>query len=244
MKADDVETGVLKQGKESCGVSRQYTGSAGKVTNSQIGVFACYVSGRGHAFIDRELYLPKSWTDDKARMAKAHVPQELIDRAIAANVPFSFVAANTVYGVGDIEMAERRAGAVAETAKEIADRLPLSTWKRLSAGAGTKGERQHGWAYLELADLEGVEYDEALDGQVWTRGLLISRKIVDGDFAFFTTWRQVEPRSKRWRKSKAIGGRSRTVLKSQRTSWASITTRRAPGMDGDVMSRSSCWLSP
>lgn len=231
LAADDAvlvidETGFLKQGKESCGVSRQYTGSAGKVTNCQIGVFACYVSGRGHAFIDRELYLPKSWTDDKARIAKAHVPQELIDRAnggfatkpalalamieraIAANVPFSFVAADTVYGVGDIEMALRRAGkgyvlgvksndsfyswgkpnAVAGTAKEIADRLPLSAWKRLSAGAGTKGERLHDWAYLELADLEGVEYDEALDGQVWTRGLLIRRKIVDGDLAFFATW--------------------------------------------------------
>lgn len=110
------ETGFLKQGKASCGVARQYTGSAGKITNCQIGVFVCYVAERGHAFIDRELYLPKSWTDDKARMAKAHVPRELIDsahggfatkpalalamieRAIGANVPFSFVAADTVYG--------------------------------------------------------------------------------------------------------------------------------------------------
>ena len=122
------ETGFLKQGKASCGVARQYTGSAGKITNCQIGVFACYVAPRGHAFIDRELYLPKSWTDDPARMAKAHVPQEIIDsasggfatkpalalamieRAIAASVPFSFVAADSVYGVGDIEMALRRAG--------------------------------------------------------------------------------------------------------------------------------------
>ena len=122
------ETGFLKQGKASCGVARQYTGSAGKITNCQIGGFACYVAPRGHAFIDRELYLPKSWTDDPARMAKAHVPQEIVDsasggfatkpalaltmieRAIAARVPFSFVAADSVYGVGDIEMALRRAG--------------------------------------------------------------------------------------------------------------------------------------
>jgi SRSO17 transposase len=68
------ETGFLKQGKASCGVARQYTGSAVKITNCQIGVFACYVAKRGHAFIDRELYLPKSWTNDKTRMAKAHVP--------------------------------------------------------------------------------------------------------------------------------------------------------------------------
>ena len=68
------ETGFLKQGKASCGVGRQYTGSAGKITNCQIGVFAAYVSRHGHAFIDRALYLPKAWTDDPARMAAAHVP--------------------------------------------------------------------------------------------------------------------------------------------------------------------------
>src|SRR6266700_4153720 len=68
------ETGFLKQGKTSCGVGRQYTGSAGKITNCQIGVFATYASRHGHAFIDRRLYLPKAWTDDPARMAAAHVP--------------------------------------------------------------------------------------------------------------------------------------------------------------------------
>ena len=70
------ETGFLKQGKASCGVGRQYTGSAGEITNCQIGVFATYVSGKGHAFIDRQLYLPKAWTDDSARLAAAHVPPE------------------------------------------------------------------------------------------------------------------------------------------------------------------------
>src|SRR5215469_5288562 len=69
------ETGFLKQGKASCGVARQYTGSAGKITNCQIGVFACYVSRRGHAFVDRALYLPKEWTDDPARLKAAHVPR-------------------------------------------------------------------------------------------------------------------------------------------------------------------------
>jgi SRSO17 transposase len=68
------ETGFLKQGRASCGVGRQYTGSAGKITNCQIGVFAAYVSRHGHAFIDRALYLPKAWTDHPARMAAAHVP--------------------------------------------------------------------------------------------------------------------------------------------------------------------------
>ena len=70
------ETGFLKQGKASCGVGRQYTGSAGKITNWQIGVFADYVSRHGHAFIDRALYLPKNWTDDPLRLAAAHVPED------------------------------------------------------------------------------------------------------------------------------------------------------------------------
>jgi SRSO17 transposase len=67
------ETGFLKQGKASCGVARQYTGSAGKITNCQIGVFAADVSRHGHAFIDRSLYLPKAWIDDPPRLAAAHV---------------------------------------------------------------------------------------------------------------------------------------------------------------------------
>jgi SRSO17 transposase len=95
------ETGFLKQGKSSCGVARQYTGSAGKITNCQIGVFAAYVSRHGHAFIDRALYLPKAWTDDPARLAAGHVPPGttfatkprlalvMIERAIAAGVPFA-----------------------------------------------------------------------------------------------------------------------------------------------------------
>ena len=91
----------LKQGKASCGVGRQYTGSAGKITNCQIGVFAAYVSRHGHAFIDRALYLPKAWTDSPARLAAAHVPADLAfatkpqlarrmaEHAMAARVPFA-----------------------------------------------------------------------------------------------------------------------------------------------------------
>ena len=62
-----------------------------------------------------------------------------------------------------------------------------SDWKRLSAGAGTKGPRLHDWCYLELADLEAEPFNSANDG-LWTRGLLIRRHIADGDLAFFTTW--------------------------------------------------------
>jgi SRSO17 transposase len=213
------ETGFLKQGKASCGVARQYTGSAGKITNCQIGVFAAYVSRHGHAFIDRALYLPKAWTDDPARLASAHVPPgvgfatkprlalAMIGRAIAAEVPFAWVAADSVYGVGEVETALRRAGkgyvlgvnathpfnswtgkpAVAGTAEAIARGLDPAAWRRLSAGEGTKGPRLHDWAYLELADLEAAEYGDGLSGP-WTRGLLVRRSIADGELTFFATW--------------------------------------------------------
>jgi SRSO17 transposase len=213
------ETGFLKQGKASCGVARQYTGSAGKITNCQIGVFASYVSRHGHAFIDRALYLPKEWTDDPDRLEAVYLPPDvgfatkpklatrMIARAIAASVPFRWVAGDTVYGVGDIEQQLRRAGKgyvlgvssahvfrswgkrppVTGTAADIARTRPPSDWKRLLAGAGTKGPRLHDWCYLELADLE-AEASNDTNESLWTRGLLVRRHITDGDLAFFTTW--------------------------------------------------------
>ena len=213
------ETGFLKQGKASCGVARQYTGSAGKITNCQIGVFAAYVSRQGHAFIDRTLYLPKAWTDDTGRLQAAQVPQQvgfatkpqiarqMIARALAAQVPFSFVAADSVYGTGAIETTLRKAGKgyvlgvaanrvfhswgkrqlVNGTAAKIAQSLPQRRWRRLSAGEGTKGPRLHDWAYLELADLDGGQYHSALSGK-WTRGLLLRRHLADGALACFSTW--------------------------------------------------------
>jgi SRSO17 transposase len=213
------ETGFLKQGKASCGVARQYTGSAGKITNCQIGVFAAYVSDKGHAFIDRRLYLPQDWTKNPARLRAAHVPEEvgfttkprlaldMIEGAIAAGVSFGWVAADTVYGTGEVEMALRRSGKgyvlgvsatqpfnswigkpeVAGTAEAIARGLEPSAWVRLSAGEGTKGARLYDWAYLELADLAADEFNATLRG-TWTRGLLIRRSLTDGELAFFSTW--------------------------------------------------------
>ncbi len=213
------ETGFLKQGKASCGVGRQYTGSAGKITNCQIGVFAAYVSRHGHAFIDRALYLPKAWTSDPARRGAGHVPEavdfatkprlarDMIERALAASVPFAWVAADTVYGVGEIEMALRRAGKgyvlgvtgthqvrswgvqpfMVDTAENVARNLPEDAWTGLSAGDGTKGPRLHDWTYLPLAHLEANEYVDGAEG-MWTRGLLIRRHRADGEVAYFSTW--------------------------------------------------------
>ena len=165
------------------------------------------------------LYLPKDWTDDSERLAAAHVPEgvgfatkpeiarKMIARSIAAKVPFSFVAADSVYGTGSIETMLRKAGKgyvlgvaanhvfhswgkkqlIGGTAAKIAQTLPGSAWRRLSSGEGTKGARLHDWGYVELADLDVGEYNIALSGE-WTRGLLIRRNIADGDFAFFSTW--------------------------------------------------------
>jgi SRSO17 transposase len=213
------ETGFLKQGKNSCGVGRQYTGSAGKIANCQIGVFAAYVSRKGCAFIDRQLYLPREWINSPERRATAHVPgnihfatkpeiaAQMIARALVAGVPFAWVATDTIYGVGKIEMQLRRAGKgyvlgahatdpfnswgdkpdVAGTAEQIAQALAPEAWKRLSGGDGTKGPRLDDWAYVELADLEAQEYNADLTG-LWTRGLLIRRNLSDQDLAFFSTW--------------------------------------------------------
>lgn len=167
--------------------------------------------------IDRALYLPKEWTDKSARLKAAHVPSDvgfatkpkiarrMIARAIAAKVPFSFVAADSVYGTGEIQTLLRKAGKgyvlgvasnhvfrswskpqpVAGAASAIAQSLPKTAWRRLSSGGGTKGPRWHDWAYLELADLDASEYNDDLAGE-WTQGLLIRRNIADGSLAFFS----------------------------------------------------------
>jgi hypothetical protein len=117
------------------------------------------------------------------------------------------VVADTVYGTGEVEMTLRRAGKgyvlgtnatqpfnawigkpeVAGTAEQIAQGLDASAWQHLSAGEGTKGARLYDWAYLELADLEADEFNEALSG-TWTRGLLVRRSLADGKCAYFSTW--------------------------------------------------------
>jgi SRSO17 transposase len=157
------------------------------------------------------------------------------------------------YGVGDIEQQLRRAGKdyvlgvgsahvfqswgkprpVSGKAEDIARTRRSSDWKRLSAGAGTKGPRLHDWCYIELADLEARQFNSAIDG-LWTRGLLIRRRIVDGDLAFFATWC---PAGTSIETPVAIEGhrwRSKTALKPLKTNSASITTRPDPGMGGIV----------
>jgi SRSO17 transposase len=109
------ETGFLKKGPKSAGVQRQYSGTAGRIENCQIGVFLAYASPKGRALVDRELYLPKEWAADHDRRAEAHVPervgfatkpqlaQRMLERALAAGVPAGWVTADEVYG-GDARL--------------------------------------------------------------------------------------------------------------------------------------------
>ncbi|WP_354570685.1 IS701 family transposase [Glaciihabitans sp. UYNi722] len=104
------ETGFLKKGKRSAGVARQYSGTAGRIENSQIGVFLTYSSPAGRTFLDRELYLPKAWTDDRERCDAAGIPadrgfktkpelaMDMLARALDAGVPARWVTGDAVYG--------------------------------------------------------------------------------------------------------------------------------------------------
>ena len=134
------ETGDVKKGVESVGVQRQYTGTAGRIENAQVAVYLTYAAPRGHALIDRALYLPKSWTEDPARCASAGVPDDtgisrpnrrwrrpLIDRAVTAKVPAAWVAGDEVYGADPTLRAgdpRPRAGVCASRSRPTAESPP------------------------------------------------------------------------------------------------------------------------
>ena len=170
-------TGFEKGGARSAGVQRQYTGTAGKITHCQLGVFLAYASPKGRALVDRELYLPRSWTGDQKRLAAAGVPegtgfrtkpqllQLMIERATAAGIPFGWVTADEAYGDnGPLRACLEERGiayvlAVAcahvlataagrHRADALAARLPRRAWQRLSCGGGAKGERRYDWALV------------------------------------------------------------------------------------------------
>jgi len=172
------ETGFLKKGKKSAGVARQYSGTAGRLENSQIGVFLLYASSKGYAFIDRALYLPEEWTEDRVRCREAGIPEEvrfatkgelaqqMLTRAFAAGVPADWVVADTVYGYDELrlfleEQQKNYVLAVPETHMVwvqghqqsvglLAALLPQEAWVVLSAGEGSKGPRLYEWAWLQL----------------------------------------------------------------------------------------------
>jgi SRSO17 transposase len=173
------ETGDVKKGTASAGVQRQYSGTAGRVENCQVAVFLSYASAAGHALIDRELYLPRSWAADPARCAAAGIPaktafatkprlaRRMIGRALDAGTPAAWVTGDEVYGADPglrADLERRRIGyvlAVAAShqvttaagpcqARTIAARLPRRAWQRCSAGEGAKGYRYYDWAWLAI----------------------------------------------------------------------------------------------
>jgi SRSO17 transposase len=174
------ETGFVKKGRRSAGVQRQYSGTAGRTENCQVGTFLAYASRHGHALIDRELYVPESWTDDRERCRAAGIPDEvefatkprqlmaMLARAIAAGVPFAWVTADEVYGqAGYLRvwledrdaayvLAIRSVDLVSTTegervvAYEAVADLPDRAWRRLSVGAGAHGPREYDWARIPI----------------------------------------------------------------------------------------------
>jgi SRSO17 transposase len=171
------DTGFEKKGACSAGVQRQYTGTAGKVTNCQLGVFLAYAGPEGRALIDRELYLPRSWTGDPERLAAAKAPagmafqtkpqllRAMIERAIDAQVPFGWVTADEAYGDnGPLRafLEEKQFGYVLAVSRDhvittpagrkradaLAAVLPKAAWQRLSCGNGAKGRRYYDWAII------------------------------------------------------------------------------------------------
>lgn len=202
------ETGDLKKGSATVGVQRQYTGTAGRVENAQVGVYLAYAGRGGYAFIDRALYLPKSWTGDPARCAAVGVPddvrfatkpalaKQMIVRAVQAGTPARWVAGDEVYGADPglrLELVARRLGYVLAVAKdhristgigthradELARRLPKQAWQRLSAGQGAKGERFYDWALVDTVDAAA---DPHRTGRHW---LLLRRNRFTGELAFY-----------------------------------------------------------
>jgi SRSO17 transposase len=174
------DTGFVKKGTRSAGVQRQYSGTAGRTENCQVGVFLAYASARGHALIDRELYLPQSWAEDRDRCRAAGIPDEvgfttkprqamaMIARAIEAGVPFRWFTADEAYGQVKylrVWLEERdvfhvvatkcndtliTASAGEERADELIAALPARAWRRLSAGAGAHGPREYDWARIPV----------------------------------------------------------------------------------------------
>lgn len=200
------ETGFLKKGVKSCGVARQYTGTAGRIENAQVGVFLAYAGAKGQALIDRALYLPKEWTDDRDRCDAAGVPsavtfatkivlaKRMIERAVMAGVPAKWVTADAVYGsdyhfrfalenqglgyvVGVRTDFAVTVGFRQIRVRELLAEVPSDAWQRLSCGVGSKGPRRYDWARTRV---NGPEPEQC---QRW---LLIRRSVSDPtELAYF-----------------------------------------------------------
>ena len=200
------ESGFLKKGTKSAGVARQYSGTAGRIENCQVGVFLGYATPRGQALLDRELYRPKEWAGDATRREEARVPsavrfatklvlaRRLLERAVGAGVPAQWVTADAVYGSDyGFRKAIEEAGlgyvvgvrtdhAVCVGFRQVRVRallaeIPADGWQRRSCGDGAKGPRWYAWACRPI-NSPGPE--------AYARWLLIRRSTADpAEVAYF-----------------------------------------------------------
>ncbi|MFB7056064.1 IS701 family transposase [Streptomyces vinaceus] len=200
------ETGDVKKGTHTVGVQRQYTGTAGRIENAQVAVYLVHAGRRGHAAVDRELYIPRSLTCDPDRCRAAGLGEEtvfatkpelaarMIGRLLDAGHRVGWVAGDEVYGGNPklrSALEERGVGyalAVASSAEvttragkfradALAAKVPRRAWQKLSAGAGAKGRRFYDWAVIELAE-----------PRVGSRQLLIRRSRTTGELAYYRCW--------------------------------------------------------
>jgi SRSO17 transposase len=207
------ETGFLKKGTQSVGVKRQYSGTAGRIENCQIGVFLAYASAKGHALIDRELYLPKEWAADSKRRKEARVPDEttfqtkpelarhMLENALDAGIPCEWVTGDSIYG-GDrslrVWLEEQQQWFVLGVAKDeplwsgfeqkradqrVAE-LSEKDWQTLSCGEGAKGPRLYNWALLPLPRVGQAAHE--------FHALLARRNLEDGELAYFVVFAPVD----------------------------------------------------
>ena len=249
------ETGFVKKGKASAGVQRQYTGTSGKIDNCQIGVFLAYASRAGRALIDRELYLPKSWTSDRDRCRTAHVPgevsfatkpeqaQAMLQRAVDAQVPFAWFTADEAYGQNpglrawcehqDIAyvMATRCDDEVPSglrtttRVEELIGRVRPGAWKRMSCGDGAHGPRVYDWVSVPIR----TAFPHGRRGWVLAR-----RNITTGELAYY---RCFGPRGTRLRTLVATAGARWAVEESFQTA------KNEAGLDQYQVRRYDAWYA-
>lgn len=194
------ETGFVKKGPHSVGVQVQYCGTMGRTTNCQVGVFLAYATAKGATFLDRALYLPESWTQDRPRCQQVGIPDEvefatkpelawqMIERALQAGVPAAWVTGDSVYGghswlcrwleawpLGYVLALSPKDSLInlkwySQRVSTWLADLPTEGWTRLSAGDGSKGPRLYDWLRLPL-------YDPPQAG--WSRWLLLRRSLTN-----------------------------------------------------------------
>ena len=200
------ETGDVKKGTATVGVQRQYSGTAGRIENAQVAVYLTYAAPRGHALIDRALYLPRSWAEDPDRCAAAGIPNSqqdfatkptlattLIERAVTAEVPAAWVAGDEVYGADPRLRAAIRSYGLGYVMAIAANRrvpthagpirvdvlpalIPAHAWQAYSAGAGAHGPRLYSWAWFRLLTED--------DTDTGVHHLLIRRNDATGEHAY------------------------------------------------------------